>query len=37
MRDYEDAILDAQESEADDCSICPYKGDKCRNQCEEVK
>lgn len=37
MRDYEDAILDAQESEADDCASCPYKGDECNNQCMEVR
>lgn len=37
MRDYEDAILDRQESEADQCAGCPYKGRQCNNQCEETQ
>lgn len=37
MEDWEDAILERQESEADECKTCPYKGDKCRNQCMETK
>lgn len=37
MYDYEDAILDRQESEGEDCSHCPYKGEKCKNQCLEIK
>lgn len=33
----EDAILDRQESEEDECKNCPYKGiDNCRNQCMEI-
>lgn len=34
MRDWEDAILNRQESEADDCYNCPYKGIECDNSCE---
>ena len=33
MIDYEEMILEMQESEEDDCKTCPYKGTKCRNQC----
>lgn len=33
---YEDAILEMQESEADDCAGCLCKAN-CRNQCEEVE
>ena len=33
MESYESAILEMQESEADDCADCPYKGNKCRSQC----
>jgi hypothetical protein len=33
--DWEELILARQESEADDCTNCPYKGEKCRNQCTE--
>lgn len=37
MIDYEYAILQAQESEVDDCRDCPYAGVKtCNNQCLEV-
>lgn len=37
MEDWEDAILIRQESEADECATCPHKGEKCRNQCMEIK
>lgn len=37
MEDWEDAILIRQESEAEECATCPYRGDKCRNQCMEIK
>lgn len=37
MHDYENAILSRQESEADDCATCPYKGTTCKNQCERVE
>lgn len=37
MEDWEDAILIRQESEADKCATCPHKGEKCRNQCMEIK
>lgn len=33
MIDYEEMILEMQESEEDDCKTCYYKGEKCRNQC----
>lgn len=34
MTDYEEKILARQESEADDCIDCSYKGvTTCRNQC----
>lgn len=36
MRDYEDVILDFQESEIDECMNCPYKGTQCQNQCMEI-
>lgn len=36
MRDWEDAILDRQESESEDCLQCPYKGIMCRSQCMEI-
>lgn len=35
---YEDAILDSQERESDDCCGCLYASiEKCRNQCLEVR
>ena len=37
MHDYENAILSRQESEADDCANCPYKGTACKNQCERIE
>lgn len=37
MMDYEDLILDMQESEMDDCKTCPYKRGRCRNQCLEME
>lgn len=33
---YEDAILESQESEVDDCVGCFYK-ENCRNQCERIQ
>ena len=33
--DYEEMILARQESEADDCTDCEYKGN-CHNQCMEI-
>ena len=36
MESWEDVILERQESEAEDCSDCEYKG-KCRNQCMEIQ
>lgn len=34
---YEDLILEMQESEADDCANCQYKGiGRCQNQCMEI-
>ena len=33
MSDYEDMILAYQESEANECSKCFYKGSNCNNQC----
>lgn len=38
MESYEKLILELQESEKDDCKMCPYKGKKCKNQCtkEEI-
>ena len=38
MESYEDVILERQESEADECSVCEFSGtDKCRNQCMETQ
>lgn len=37
MEDLEDAILIRQESEAEECTTCPYRGNECRNQCMEIK
>lgn len=40
MIDYEELILDIAEDDggvADDCATCPYKGNKCRSQCEGVE
>lgn len=38
MPDYEWLILERQEdTETDDCVNCPYKGDKCQNQCMEIE
>lgn len=37
MESYEDLILDHQESEYDECTECPYKGDACNNQCMEIE
>lgn len=34
---YEDAILEAQDSQSDECHDCEYKGSACRNQCMELK
>lgn len=34
---YEYAILDAQDSQSDECHDCEYKGSVCRNQCMELK
>lgn len=38
--DYEDLILEKQESEEDDCSSCTYNpkrtGKMCNCQCEEI-
>ena len=36
MYDWEDAILIRQESEVDECTICPHKCEKCKNQCMEI-
>ena len=36
MFDIEEMILERQESIADECHNCPYKG-KCNNQCMEVE
>lgn len=37
MKNYEDAILNNQESEIDECSKCEFAGkDKCRNQCMQI-
>lgn len=35
MKSWEDAILDRQESETDECKECEYK-QRCKNQCNEV-
>ena len=37
MKDYEDLILESQESESDECSTCPYRGTACNNQCLRVE
>lgn len=37
MTDYEEMILKSQESEEDECATCPYKGDKCNNQCMRIE
>ena len=34
--DYEEMILEQQETEKDDCAACPYKGTACRNQCMKI-
>ena len=34
---YEYVILDAQDSQSDECHDCEYKGSACRNQCMELK
>lgn len=36
MRSWEDAILERQESDAEDCSKCDYKWE-CKNQCMEIQ
>lgn len=37
MRSYEDAILNRQEIENDDCKNCKFASvEKCNNQCEKV-
>lgn len=33
---YEDAILNAQESESDCCRDCAYKSTTCHNQCMQL-
>ena len=34
---YEDAILERQEIEHDECATCPHKGiGTCKNQCMEI-
>ena len=35
MNDYEIAILNMQDNNADECANCPHKND-CKNQCSEV-
>lgn len=35
--DYEELILDCQESEDDECITCPYKGNKYNNQCMRIE
>lgn len=35
MESYEDAILERQESIADECYDCEYKSN-CKNQCMEI-
>lgn len=37
MFDMEEMILERQESLADECHNCPYKGDKCHSQCMEIE
>lgn len=37
MKSYEDAILDYQESEKDECTMCEFADtEKCKNQCMEI-
>lgn len=37
MKSYEDAILNRQEAENDDCKNCKFASvGKCNNQCEKV-
>lgn len=37
MKSYEDAILDYQESEKDECAACEFAdAEKCKNQCMEI-
>lgn len=36
MKDYEDLILESQESESDECTTCPYRETACNNQCLRV-
>lgn len=33
---YENKILERQESICDECTTCPHKGKKCTNQCMEI-
>lgn len=33
---FEDAIFDNQDSDAEWCHDCQYKGNSCRNQCMQV-
>lgn len=35
--DYENLILASQDSEADDCHTCPYRGTTCRSQCMAIE
>lgn len=35
MNDYENAILNMQDNDVDECANCPHKND-CKNQCSEV-
>ena len=37
MFDYEEMILECQESEEDECKNCPYKKEKCKNQCMKIQ
>lgn len=38
MKSYEDAILDYQESEKDECAACKFAdAEKCKNQCIEIR
>lgn len=34
---YEDAILNTQDSQSDECHDCEFKGTACHNQCMELK
>ena len=37
MKSYEDAILECQESEREDCATCEFAcAEKCKNQCMEI-